>query len=84
MRYILFVKEECPYCSLAEDLLEENQLRYDSVHFSPEQTAILEEMKKVYEWSTVPMIFRRENNQIEFIGGYTDLKVFLESDGKRK
>ena len=84
MRYILFVKEECPYCSLAEGLLDERQLRYDSVHFSPEQADILEEMKKVYEWTTVPMVFRRDSNQIEFIGGYTDLKVFLESDGKRK
>ena len=82
MRYILFVKEECPYCSLAEKLLEEEQLRYDSVIFSSEQLVILEKMKKVYEWTTVPMIFKREGNQIEFIGGYTDLKVALESDRK--
>ena len=82
MRYILFVKETCPYCVMAEELLRDHGQELNTVVFGPEQLGTLEEMKKAYDWATVPMVFKREGNQIEFVGGYTDLKEYLESGGK--
>ena len=30
-------------------------------------------LKEAYSYETVPMVFKREGDQINFIGGYTDL-----------
>ncbi len=81
MRYILFTREECTFCIKAITLLEEKKLRYSIINFDFDQIDILNEIKKAYDWKTVPMIFAREENQIEFIGGFSDLKERLDSDG---
>jgi len=81
MRYILFIREECPFCTKATALLEDKKLNYNAINFEPEQAKILEEMKKIHNWKTVPMIFLREENKTEFIGGYSDLKKHLNVDG---
>jgi len=73
MRYILFVKEACPYCKMAADLLEEKGLDYSQVVFEKGQEEVLEQIKSAHNWKTVPMIFCREGSSIDFIGGYTDL-----------
>ena len=78
MRYILFVKETCPYCVKAVQLLEENGAKYNLVTFDPDQEDVLKEVKAAYDWKTVPMIFYRNNNLIKFIGGYTDLLEELQ------
>tara|TARA_Y100000310_G_C20263835_1_gene614898 strand:- start:103 stop:348 length:246 start_codon:yes stop_codon:yes gene_type:complete len=81
VRYILFTREECTFCIKAITLLEEKKLRYSIINFDFDQIDILNEIKKAYDWKTVPMIFAREENQIEFIGGFSDLKERLDSDG---
>jgi glutaredoxin 3 len=73
MRYILFVKEICPFCVKAVQLLEDKGVKYNLVTFDPGQEEILKEVKTAYDWKTVPMVFYRNNNLIKFIGGYTDL-----------
>ena len=73
MRYILFIKEECPYCTMATNLLKEKSLEYKLVVFEKSQEETLKQIKQVYEWTTVPMIFCRQGSSIKFIGGYTDL-----------
>ena len=83
MRYILFIREECPFCTMATALLEYKKLDYSVINFESGQTEILEEIKKAYDWKTVPMIFLREKNKIEFIGGYSDLKKRLDINGCR-
>ena len=80
MRYILFSREQCPYCTAAIDLLEENNLRYDVVDFKINQGDVLDAIKVAVQWPTVPMVFSREGNDIKLIGGYTDLKKSLEED----
>ena len=37
MRYILFIKKECPYCVKAQALLDEKEIIYKAVNFSLEQ-----------------------------------------------
>jgi|TARA_Y100000034_G_C6885503_1_gene406531 glutaredoxin len=81
-RYILFVTKTCPYCEKAIKLLEEKKCKYKLVEFDEDQKLILEGIKTNYNWKTVPMIFKREKEVVEFIGGYTDLlKLFEDKDG---
>lgn len=80
MRYILFVKGECPYCTMALRLLEERNLNYKLIKFEADQKTILQEMKDAYDWTTVPMIFYRNGNLIKFVGGYTDLLKEIENE----
>jgi glutaredoxin len=80
MKYILFVKEECPFCVKALELLQSKGLNYKIVLFEPTQEEALREVKTAYEWDTVPMIFYRNGNLIKFIGGYTELAAELENE----
>ena len=84
MRYILFVKETCPFCVSAVDMLEKKGQDYNTGVFGSDQLGTLEEMKKAYDWATVPMIFKRDGSQIEFIGGFTELMDHLQSVGERR
>ena len=77
MRYILFIKQECPYCVSDIDLLEKQGKDYDVVKFDADQKMLLEQMKTAYQWETVPMVFERQDNDIKFIGGYTDLVEYF-------
>ncbi len=81
MRYILFTREGCPYCSMAVELLEAKGLEHKVVNFQRSQADLLNEVKKAHDWKTVPMVFAREGSDIEFIGGYTDLKERLVPNG---
>lgn len=79
MRYVLFIKNTCPFCVKAKDLLEEKKQNFKVVSFEEDQQAILQEIKQAYEWPTVPMIFQVEDDaKINFIGGFTDLVESLE------
>ena len=82
MRYILFIKEDCPFCVKAKALLDEKGLEYKLVNFSGQQESILQEMKDAYDWKTVPMIFSRVGSVIKFIGGFTDLVNSLDSNNE--
>ena len=77
MRYILFIKEDCPFCIKAVDALEQKELPHSIVAFEEGQDSILNEIKEAYDWKTVPMIFYRNVDHIEFIGGYTDLVEYM-------
>ena len=80
MRYILFAKKTCPYCIMAQDLLQERGEDYSVVDFEPGQEGVLTEIKKAHEWSTVPMVFSRDGQDIKFIGGYSDLLKLFEDE----
>jgi len=78
MRYVLFIKDSCPYCVKAKELLEEKQYNFKLVSFDPDQENILKEIKEAYKWPTVPMVFQvLDSTQIKFIGGYTDLVKYV-------
>ncbi len=79
MKYILFVKDECPFCVKAVQLLEKKSLDYKIVSFEPDQERLLQEIKSAHDWKTVPMVFYRNGSLIKFIGGYTDLCKELQN-----
>jgi glutaredoxin 3 len=68
IKVMLYVKKGCSYCSMAEELLTENKITYETVDLSFDLTL----QKKLVDKTgqvTVPYVFI--NN--EFIGGYNDL-----------
>jgi len=65
---------------MAQDLLQEKNKKYNVIQFESEQEEVLTEIKKAYDWTTVPMIFSRVGQDIKFIGGYTDLLKLLEDE----
>lgn len=79
MKYILFIKDSCPYCVMAKELLQSNGHDFSEITFKESQEQILNEIKKTYEWGTVPMIFEKDaDGNSKFIGGYTDLVEHLK------
>lgn len=75
LRVILYVKEGCRYCMMAEELLRENDIDYEAIDLSFDR----ELQKKLVNQTgqtTVPYIFI--NNK--FIGGYKNLLDFKKKD----
>lgn len=82
-KYIVFSKPSCPFCVKAVELLKEKKAVNSVVNFngSMEQQVLLSEIKSAYDYETVPMIFKRDGNSVQFIGGYTDLVEHFSQDG---
>jgi len=69
---------ECPFCIRAKNLLIERneQFEYCSVDHSRD---LLEHYKTIYNHNTVPIVvLKGESVDDKLIGGYTELKQFLE------
>ena len=81
MRYVVFSKSTCPFCISAQELLSEKEMAFKVVNFEPDQQQVLQEIKDAYQWPTVPMIFRiNDDKKVDFIGGYTDLCETLQGE----
>lgn len=75
--YVLYVKNSCPYCHSAVDLLEEKGLGYNIISVDASEQ-LFESVKEAYEWQTVPMIFFKTNDKTyKFVGGFDNLKESL-------
>jgi len=75
LQVILYVKEGCRYCMMAEELLRENNIDYEAIDLSFDR----ELQKKLVNQTgqtTVPYIFI--NNK--FIGGYKNLLDLKKKD----
>ena len=79
MKYVLFIKESCPFCVKAKEVLEQSGAELKIVNFEEDQVGILQEIKEAYNWPTVPMIFEA-GEKINFIGGYTDLVKHFDEE----
>ena len=77
MNYEIVSRASCPYCVAAINLLEERGMRYDLVSVD-NQPQLLNEYKSKLNWGTVPMVFEVSGGHKKFIGGYTDLKEYLD------
>lgn len=75
-KYIIYTKSSCPFCVKAEELLKIYDAEYETISIDS-SPILFEEMKRAWDWKTVPMIFRYTNEDptktLEFVGGYTDL-----------
>tara|TARA_Y100000296_G_C5103902_1_gene221474 strand:+ start:374 stop:634 length:261 start_codon:yes stop_codon:yes gene_type:complete len=76
IEFILYIRNSCPFCIKAKVLLEENHYPFRSLALDDYQH-ILEGIKDLYDWQTVPMIFKKDGNNYHLIGGYSDLVAYL-------
>jgi len=75
-KYILYVNMDCPFCKKAVSLLEKNDENFSILNLK-KRPRVLQELKEIYNWYTVPMVFERRDSEIKFIGGFTDLSERL-------
>jgi glutaredoxin len=77
MKYVLFVKQACPFCVKAQEFLREREKDFEVVNFEEERQEVLHDIKHAFGWPTVPMVFEVDDDT-RFVGGYTDLVNHLE------
>lgn len=76
MKFRIYTKADCPYCDMAIRLLAEHQKEFECYSLD-KQPELLTEIKNTYGWKTVPVIVEITAGQEKFIGGFTDLKEYL-------
>ena len=70
----IYGTNECSYCVLAKQLLNNNNINYNFINVSNNKTEILNKYSKISNnQRTIPLIF--DNN--EFIGGFQQLKEYI-------
>ena len=76
MKFRLYTKTDCPYCQMAVRLLAEHQKEFECYALD-NQPRLLNEIKSTYRWETVPVVVEITEGQEKFIGGFDDLKEYL-------
>ena len=77
-RYVLYTKPGCVFCRDAVILLSEKDKPYNVIALNDDER-VLSEVKKALEWPTFPVVFTYgEDGSMKLVGGYTDLKLYLE------
>ena len=76
MKYVLYIKNTCPYCIRAVEFLESEGQNFKAINFDHDQEGTLSEIKEAYGWPSVPMVFEIDEH-INFIGGCEDLIAHL-------
>tara|TARA_Y100001951_G_C11221255_1_gene228909 strand:+ start:203 stop:460 length:258 start_codon:yes stop_codon:yes gene_type:complete len=77
MKFRLYTKNSCPWCHAAVKLLAERQKEFEC-YAMDQQPELLNEIKSTYRWETVPVVVEITEGQEKFIGGFTDLKEYLD------
>ena len=69
----------CPFCLRAKTLLIKKDLPFEYCSVDNSNT-LLDYYKMIYKHDTVPMVIQidTESKDEQFIGGYTELKEFLD------
>ncbi len=75
-KFKLYTKNSCPYCHAAVRLITESQCGYEC-HSIDAQPELLTEVKRKYNWKTVPIVLEITDEGEKFIGGFTDLQEYL-------
>ena len=77
MKFRLYTKANCPYCQMAVRLLAENEKEFECYALD-NQPQLLKEIQNTYRWETVPVVVEITERQEKFIGGLTDLRIYLD------
>ena len=75
MKAIVWLKDQCPYCDQAKALLKQKGIEVEERNVSRDWTRE-QLLEAVPAARTVPQIFMNE----ELIGGFTELKTYLQKD----
>ncbi|MCA9508356.1 MAG: glutaredoxin [Myxococcales bacterium] len=71
---VIYSINNCAYCDAAKNLLKNNSLAFNEINLSTDPEGRLNLVAKTGQ-RTMPQIFIGE----KFIGGYTELKAYLQS-----
>ena len=82
--YQLHLRDGCPYCDAALDLVKDRGLEYHAMIHKRGALGLIEEQTQ-HNHHTVPVITKTilvegEEEEVLFIGGYTELKAHLEEE----
>jgi len=75
--YYLWVKTKCPFCIKAKNELL-TRIKSFTLYAMDDKPEELEEVKKLWSHTTVPVITVMENDVETFVGGCGDLMKWLE------
>jgi len=78
VKFRLYTRTSCPHCHAAIKLLSEKQHEFECYGLD-KQPELLTEIKNTYNWQTVPLVIEITSGQEKFIGGFSDLKEYLEN-----
>ena len=71
-KIIIYTKDNCPFCDMAKNLMNNKNLQYKEVNVSNDQVKIDEMIKKAAGRRSVPQIFIDG----DLIGGFDDLSEY--------
>lgn len=73
--YTIITKDECPFCGSAKALLDKANQGYTEYNVQSQSSQWILTLLKSSSIKTVPQIFSSDGS---LIGGYSDLRVFLD------
>ena len=78
--FVLYTKKRCQWCRKAINLLNEKKYPYIVTDVTKNKE-ILEEIKTVFNHSTVPIVLYadNDNSRLNLVGGYTELESSFDS-----
>ena len=75
--YVIISRDQCNFCDTAKALMKSNGINYVEYNIQTKSSKWLLYLLKRSSITTVPQIFNSEGTHI---GGYTELKEYLEHD----
>jgi glutaredoxin 3 len=75
-KIVLYTKNGCSYCTMAKDLLDKSDAKYDIIDISNNKDLHLKLANQTNQ-TTVPYVFIDD----KFIGGYTELRKLTSKSG---
>lgn len=77
-KVVIYTKPTCPYCIKAKDFFKDNEIKYDEIDVSNNDT-LRQKLIEQTGSKTVPLIFIND----QYIGGCTDMLAMAE-EGRLK
>ena len=74
-KWLIYSKDNCPYCDKAKFALKDEQVEIKNIN--EDEIYLTELMERNPNARTMPQIYKDD----ELIGGYDQLKVYLELNG---
>ena len=80
--YELHVRGHCGWCKKAIKLCTEKNLNYLIVDYDNCQQEVLNEVKELHKWKTVPIIIEvnLDSGSRELVGGFSDFEQYMTQD----
>ena len=82
MTYMIYGTAGCGFCLEAKRLLDRLNIPYrymDIGHMDEQDKVLLQEIAGI-QFKTVPQIFTLELNDMQYVGGYTELKARVSGE----